>query len=147
MVKISLIPVEEFQRVHQAPIGKYEKLALIADMCRANTLSAVKRASSGHLGSSFSAMDIAVWLYYQEMNTVAVGLDNPNRDIYFSSKGHDVPGLYSVLFSRGLLPEEKLLKLRRFGGLDVHLDLQSAVASTTSLPAADPVRRARNTVL
>lgn len=123
MVKITLIPVEEFQRVRKAPIDKYDKLALIADMCRANALSAVKRAGSGHLGSSFSAMDIVVWLYYEEMNTLDVGLDSPKRDIYFSSKGHDVPGLYSVLFSLGVLPEEKLLKLRRFGGLDGHPDV------------------------
>lgn len=123
MVKITFIPVEEFQRVREARIDKYEKLALIADMCRVNTLSAVKRAGSGHLGSSFSAMDIVVWLYYEQMNTLAVGLDSPERDIFFSSKGHDVPGLYSVLFSLGVLPEEKLLKLRRFGGLDGHPDV------------------------
>jgi transketolase len=33
---------------------------LFADMCRYNTLVAVKKAGSGHLGSSLSAMDIAV---------------------------------------------------------------------------------------
>jgi len=123
MIRIKLIPLEEFQRVRAAPIDKYERLALISDMCRTNTLSAVKRAGSGHLGSSFSAMEIVVWLYYQEMNIMAVGLQSPDRDIYFSSKGHDVPGLYSVLFSLGILPEEKFLKLRRLGGLDGHPDV------------------------
>jgi len=123
MVAIKLIPVEEFQRVRSAKIDKYEKLALIADMCRANTLATVKRAGSGHLGSSFSAMDIVVWLYYEGMNTLQVGLHSPDRDIYFSSKGHDVPGLYATLYSLDALPEEKLLKLRRFGGLDGHPDI------------------------
>ncbi len=123
MLKISLIPVSEFRRVREAPADRYEKIALIADMCRVNTLAAVKRAGSGHLGSSLSAMDIVTWLYYVEMNTLAVGLDNPNRDIYFSSKGHDVPGLYAVLFSLGVIPWEKFLKLRRFGGMDGHPDL------------------------
>lgn len=123
MVTIKLIPVEEFQRIHNAAIDKYEKLALIADMCRANALAAVKRAGSGHLGSSFSAMEIVVWLYYEEMNTLQLGFDNPNRDIYFSSKGHDVPGLYATLYSLGVLSEEKLLKLRRLGGLDGHPDI------------------------
>ena len=120
MIRITLIPMAEFQRVREAAIEKLVKLALIADMCRANTLAAIKRAGSGHLGSSLSAMDVVVWLYYQEMNTLTVGLESPDRDIYFSSKGHDVPGLYSVLFSLGVLPEEKLLKLRRLGGLDGH---------------------------
>lgn len=123
MVDVQLIPVEEFQRVGRAAIDKYEQLALIAEMCRANALSLVKRAGSGHLGSSFSAMDIVTWLYYEEMNTIVVGFDNPDRDIYLSSKGHDVPGLYSVLYSLGAIPEEKYLKLRRLGGLDGHPDI------------------------
>ncbi len=54
------------------------------------------------------------------MNTIEIGLDNPDRDIYFSSKGHDAPGLYSVLYSLGILDKQKLLKLRRISGLDGH---------------------------
>jgi transketolase len=123
MVAIKLIPFEEFRRVRDARMDKYQKLAVISDMNRANTLAAVKRAGSGHLGSSFSAMDIVTWLYYEEMNILDVGLDSPQRDIYFSSKGHDVPGLYSTMYSLGVLPEEKLLGLRRLGGLDGHPDL------------------------
>src|ERR671910_1978901 len=103
MVKLSLILMEEFQRVREATIDKYSKLALLADMCRANTLACVKRAGSGHLGSSFSSLDIVTWLYHSEMNTAAVGIGHPDRDIYFSSKGHDGPGLYAVLFSLGIL--------------------------------------------
>ncbi|MBI4538153.1 MAG: 1-deoxy-D-xylulose-5-phosphate synthase [Gemmatimonadetes bacterium] len=122
-VEIHLIPLAEFRRIREAPIERLTKLDLLADMCRANTLAAVKRAGSGHLGTSFSAMDIVVWLYHEEMNTVRVGLGDPDRDIYFSSKGHDAPGLYAVLFSLEVLPEEKLLKLRRLGGLDGHPDV------------------------
>ncbi len=120
---LALIPRSEFIRVHETVTATNTRLALLADMCRANALTAVKKAGSGHLGSSFSAMDIVVWLYYQEMNTIALGHDDPNRDIYFSSKGHDVPGLYAVLFALGVLPEAKLLKLRRLGGLDGHPDV------------------------
>ena len=123
MVAIKLIPFEEFKRVRKAQIDKYRKLSLIADMNRANTLAEVKRAGSGHLGSSFSAMDIVTWLYYEEMNVLKLGFDSPDRDIYFSSKGHDVPGLYASLYSLGALPEERLLSLRRLGGLDGHPDL------------------------
>ncbi len=123
MVQISLFPIEEFERVRTAKLDPYLELEIIADMCRANALAAVKKAGSGHLGSSFSAMDIAVWLYYRQMNVAAVGVDSPERDVYFSSKGHDVPGLYAVLHSIGILPEEKLLKLRRFGGVDGHPDV------------------------
>src|SRR5204863_4972071 len=49
--------------------------------------------------------------------------DDPNRDVYFSSKGHDVPGLYAVLHALGVLQEEQLLRLRRLGGLHGHPDV------------------------
>lgn len=123
MVQTSYVPIKEFARVSGSNVQKYDKLALIADMCRLNTLAAVKRAGSGHLGSSFSAMDIVVFLFYEWMNTRQVGWADPDRDIYFSSKGHDVPGLYSVLFSLGVIPRDKFLKLRRHGGLDGHPDI------------------------
>jgi transketolase len=117
-VELMLIPREELQRAREL-----DDLALIADMCRANALVAVKLAGSGHLGSSFSAMDVVVHLFYAELNTVGVGFDHPDRDIYFSSKGHDVPGLYAVLHALGVIPGERLLRLRRLGGLDGHPDV------------------------
>lgn len=120
---IRLVPQSEFDRVRAAGPLDAERLGLLADMCRFNTLSAVKRAGSGHLGSSFSAMDIVVWLYFREMNTFAKGVRHPDRDVYFSSKGHDVPGLYAVLHAGGVLSREQLLKLRRLGGLDGHPDV------------------------
>jgi transketolase len=113
---VELIPREELERAR-------DDLPLLADMCRANALVAVKRAGSGHLGSSFSAMDIVVHLFYAELNAAEVGFDSPDRDVYFSSKGHDVPGLYAVLHSLGVLPAERLLQLRRLGGLDGHPDV------------------------
>ena len=115
-MELKLIPREELDRARG-------DLPLLADMCRANALVAVKRAGSGHLGSSFSAMDIVVHLFYAELNTVAVGFDSPDRDVYFSSKGHDVPGLYAVLHALGVIPPERLLRLRRLGGLDGHPDV------------------------
>jgi len=120
---IRLIPQPEFRRVAAAVPNLADGLPLVADMCRANTLSAVKRAGSGHLGSSFSAMEVVVWLYYARMNTIRLGVSHPARDVYFSSKGHDVPGLYAVLHSAGLLSGEKLMRLRRHGGLDGHPDI------------------------
>ena len=74
MVDIRLIPIAEFQRINHSVPDKYTRMELIADMQRANTLAEVKRAGSGHLGSSFSSLDIVTWLYYQEMNTIAAGV-------------------------------------------------------------------------
>jgi transketolase len=92
-------------------------------MCRLNALVAVKRAGSGHLGSSFSAMDIVAFLLFEELNTADLGWNHPERDVYFSSKGHDVPGLYAALHALGAIPYERFLRLRRLGGLDGHPDV------------------------
>jgi transketolase len=130
-----LIKKEEFDKVRKSS-GKWNlKMELFADMCRYNTLVAVKKAGSGHLGSSLSAMDIVTYLYLNELNILDVGVEHPERDIYFSSKGHDVPGLYSLFYALGILPEEKLLMLRRLNGLDGHPEVRipGIEASTGSL--------------
>jgi transketolase len=120
---LELIPRSEFERVSAGADEREARLALLADMCRLNALVAVKRAGSGHLGSSFSSLDVVSHLLWQELNTAKLGWEHPDRDIYFSSKGHDVPGLYAALYALGVIPRERLLKLRRLGGLDGHPDV------------------------
>jgi transketolase len=115
--ELRLIPKAEFDRVGAAD------LTLLADMCRANALTAVKRAGSGHLGSSFSALDIVAHLLWRELGVARTGWEDPDRDVFFSSKGHDVPGLYAALHALGVIPAERLLRLRRLGGLDGHPDV------------------------
>ena len=131
----SIICKTEFDRIKFIN-GKWDKkMQLFADMCRYNTLVAVKKAGSGHLGSSLSAMDITTYLYLNELNVLDVGLNSSDRDIYFSSKGHDVPGLYSIFYALGIIPQEKLLGLRRLNGLDGHPEVRQPgiEASTGSL--------------
>ncbi len=126
MIEIKLIPVKEFKRVRAADIEKNTKLQLLADMCRANAIATVKRAGSGHLGSSFSSLDIVTALYFAEMNIAEVGISHPDRDIYFSSKGHDAPGHYAVLYAMGFISEEQFINLRRHGGTHGHPDVSIA---------------------
>ena len=123
MPELALAPKAELDRIREAELPADDRLALLADLCRLNALVAVKRAGSGHLGSTFSAMDVVAYLLFEELNTASVGWDSPDRDVYFSSKGHDVPGLYSVLYALGLIPTERLLRLRKLGGLDGHPDV------------------------
>ncbi|MBI5662991.1 MAG: 1-deoxy-D-xylulose-5-phosphate synthase [Ignavibacterium album] len=134
-MQYNLIKKTEFDKVRNHNGNWAARMKLFADMCRYNTLVAVKKAGSGHLGSSLSAMDIVTYLYLNELNVLEVGLDSPDRDIYFSSKGHDVPGLYSLFYALGIIPEEKLLMLRRLHGLDGHPEVRQPgiEASTGSL--------------
>jgi transketolase len=122
--ELALIPQPEFDRVRAADGPPEARLALLADMCRANALTAVKLAGSGHLGSSFSVLDVLAHLLFAELNTAELGWEHPDRDVFFSSKGHDVPGLYAALHALGVIPTERFIRLRRLGGLDGHPDVR-----------------------
>jgi transketolase len=109
------VPKDEFDRIRALnDASAIDRTRLFADMCRLNTLYMIARAGSGHIGSSFSSLDIVSWLYLNELK---------NDDLYFSSKGHDAPGLYAVLIGLGRLPFNKLHGLRRMGGLPGHPDV------------------------
>lgn len=111
---------EDWAAVRALPIQPLERLALLADLCRLDTLYMVRRAGSGHLGSSFSSLDIVAWLFRDAL--LSGGGPVP---AYFSSKGHDAPGLYSVLLACRKLPADKLHTLRRLGGLPGHPDVNT----------------------
>jgi transketolase len=118
-----LLPPAELDRIRAADGDDDLRLALLADLCRLNALVAVKLAGSGHLGSTFSALDVVSHLLFSELDVADTGFESPDRDVFFSSKGHDVPGLYAALFGLGVIPRERFLRLRRLGGLDGHPDV------------------------
>jgi transketolase len=95
---LNYVPYKEFQRILALSVGAVEKTALFAALCRINTLYMIARAGSGHIGSSFSSMDIMCWLQLNELR-MAVSNDpmSPN-DIFFSSKGHDGSDSVSSIF-------------------------------------------------
>lgn len=110
----------ELERLRTSPVPVAERVRLFADACRLNALTAIARAGSGHIGTSFSSVDIVAWLFLSEILPRVDAVDRPR---YFSSKGHDVPALYAVLAGTGLLPFGKLKELRRLGGLPGHPDV------------------------
>ncbi|MFQ5643644.1 MAG: transketolase C-terminal domain-containing protein [Thiogranum sp.] len=132
MLEIKLITANEFRRVRETALDARVKLRLLSDMCCANTLASVKRAGSGHLGSSLSSLDIVTFLYYSGMNTLELGFDHPDRDIYFSSKGHDAPAYYAVLYSLGVISKGQFINLRRLGGTHGHPDVSIRGIETNS---------------
>jgi len=113
----------EFDCVRASNAPAVERTALFATLARINTLSMIAAAGSGHIGSSFSSLDIVAWLHLNEMRIATRPGRGEERDVFFSSKGHDAPGLYAVMIALGLLPEDMLLRLRRLGGLPGHPDV------------------------
>ena len=73
MRALSIVPKTELDRIRGADLAADDRLGILADACRLNALVAVKRAGSGHLGSTFSAMDVVAFLLFEELNTATVG--------------------------------------------------------------------------
>jgi transketolase len=130
---LSYVPLDEIRRVRAAIADPIASAEVLADVCRVNTLYAIMNAGSGHIGSSFSSTDLITWLWTEELRDTNSGL--PGSDVYFSSKGHDVPALYSLLIALEKLDFDLLHRLRRFGGLPGHPDVETPfiAANTGSL--------------
>jgi transketolase len=127
------VPASECRRLLSAGLSPQDTAAAFAAVARLNTLYMIARAWSGHLGTSFSSLDIMSWLFLNELRDLDKG---PGAcDIFFSSKGHDAPALYTVLIGLGLLPEEKIDHLRRLHGLPGHPHVETPYiqANTGSL--------------
>jgi transketolase len=106
----------EFEKIKKIKINWLERKKLISTMLRLNILYMIQSANSGHIGASFSSIDLINYIYFDLLK---------NNDIYFSSKGHDAPALYSVLLAKNIIPFSKIHKFRKIGGLPGHPDIQT----------------------
>ena len=91
-------------------------LEAVAAKGRLLGLDMVYHCASGHLGGSFSAMDILTVLYFDVMHVDPNNPADPNRDRFVLSKGHCTPALYPILAQRGYFPEEALDLFRSIQG-------------------------------
>jgi transketolase len=128
--KLFWLPYPELERIRRAAGDQQRRVELFASACRLNALYMIARAGSGHIGSSFSSLDIVAYLQLEELER-----NGAHEDLYFSSKGHDAPGLYAVLLGLGKLPFAQLHQLRQLGGLPGHPDIGTPgiVTNTGSL--------------
>lgn len=93
-----------------------KQLSVTAAKARLLGLEMVYRAASGHLGGSFSAMDILTLLYQNVLRVDPAHPQDPDRDRFVLSKGHCTPALYPTLALRGYFPVEELSQFRRVDG-------------------------------
>lgn len=123
------VGASELRRLRELDVAPSVRARLLADACRLNALYMIARAGSGHIGSSFSSLDIVTWLHLEELG------DSGQQDLYFSSKGHDAPGLYALMIALERLPFDSIHRLRQLDGLPGHPDIgtQGIVTNTGSL--------------
>lgn len=88
------------------------QLKWIGAKARRSALEMVYRATSGHLGGSFSICELLSVLYFDRMKIDPKNPKDPDRDRFVLSKGHCTPALYSILAMRGYFPEADLKTFR-----------------------------------
>jgi transketolase len=127
------VPLGTIRRVRRDVADPVDRAYLLADICRVNALYMIMNAGSGHIGSSFSALDMLTWLWTEGLSNPNSG--EPDADTYFSSKGHDAPALYSLLIALEKLDFALIHRLRRLHGLPGHPDVATpfVAANTGSL--------------
>ncbi|MFO0781167.1 MAG: transketolase [Candidatus Gracilibacteria bacterium] len=90
---------------------------------RIDLLKATNKAQFGHTGSSLSAVDILVALYYGKFHDRPVMQFDPQKpgwdgqDYFVLSKGHACPALYAVLADLGFFGKEELNHLFQMNSL------------------------------
>ena len=92
------------------------ELALTAARARLLALDMVHTAASGHIGGSFSAMDLLTTLYFDTMKVDPAHPHDPDRDRFVLSKGHCTPALYAILALKGYFPVEQCALFRSIKG-------------------------------
>ncbi len=117
------LPLAECRRIATLDGDPVERAGAFADACRLNALYMIERTGSGHPGTTLSSLDVVVWLHLEVLR---------DADRYFSSKGHDVPGLYAVLAGLGRIDFDLIHRLRRLDGLPGHPDVAATPAVVTS---------------
>ena len=144
-LELRYVPVAEFQRLLAAPVPAVERAAAFAALARVNTLYMIAGAWSGHIGTSFSSLEIMSWLFLNELRDLDRG---PQAcDVFFSSKGHDAPALYNVLIGLGLLPPDRLHELRRLHGLPGHPHVETPFIQANTGSLGMGISKAKGMVL
>jgi transketolase len=144
-LELVYVPPEQFRRVIDANGSAAARAEAFAALARINALYMIAGAWSGHIGTSFSALEIMSWLFLNEIRDLDKGPDA--CDVFFSSKGHDAPALYAVLIGLGLLPGEKMHELRRLHGLPGHPHVETPYVQANTGSLGMGVSKAKGTAI
>lgn len=104
---------------------------------RRTIVKAIKAGNRGHVGSSFSLVEILRVLYDDVLKFDSANPRWPLRDRCILSKGHGCLALYAVLADKGFFPESELWKFCKpegmLGGHPEYGKVPGVEASTGSL--------------
>lgn len=90
-------------------IDNVRDLVVKAGEIREKLALGTRRIGNVHIGGPMSAADVAVALYYKHMGFDPDHLDDPNRDIFILSKGHNGILLFTIFCDMGMYDWDLLL--------------------------------------
>ena len=91
-------------------LEEVRELQLKAAETRRDFINLTYVSGYSHLGGPLSACDFCVALYYRFLNWSKDNWQDPERDRFIMSKGHNADLLYCIYAKRGLYTMEELLK-------------------------------------
>jgi len=123
--RLVFVPKNEFESLLSSKLDLEQKINAFSYLCRLNCLYMIAKAGSGHIGSSFSSMEIMSFIMLSSNSKDYSKYSIDSDSIFFSSKGHDSPALYSIFSALGILDFDKIHFLRRNPGLPGHPDVNT----------------------
>lgn len=114
-----------------------KKLSTKSKILRKEILDIVFNSNGGHIGGSYSILDVLYYLYNYHIDINPKKPFDPKRDYLIYSKGHCCLALYTVLSDRGFFNKKELKNYSKnngkVGGHPKRFDLPGIEASTGSL--------------
>jgi len=84
------------------------ELEKVAHEVRKLTITMIVKAHASHIGSSYSIVEMLVYLYTKVLNINPKKPQDPNRDRFILSKGWGVSSVYSILAIKGFFSKKLL---------------------------------------
>ena len=117
-------------------IDNIEFLKSKAAANRLKVLETVSRTKKGHIGGTYSCIDILTVLYYCIMNYDIETPDDPHRDRMIIGKGHACLGVYNILADLGFISEDLIEEYGKDGsylGGQLDMNIPGVETNTGSL--------------
>lgn len=97
------MPVKKAMKLSSAT-KMYGEDELLCNSLRARTLSTIRNAGGGHIGSCLSLIEILYCLFFRFLRVDPLKPDDPTRDRFILSSCQGAVALFGVMEHRGFLP-------------------------------------------
>lgn len=124
-------------------IKDYYALERKAKEIRNSILEMIVSAKASHIASSYSIVEILVYLYDKFLNINPENSLDPDRDRFILSKGWGVSALYSILVKKGFIKKELLKEYCKDGSKMIGIATRNGIpgieATTGSIGHGLPI--------